>query len=208
MVEGKGDTDNSSFTIDDNQLKAAESFDYETKDEYSIRVKGTNAGGLSIEKVFTINVSDANDAPIGITLSEDSVPENQQKKGFTVGTLAGIDPDAGDKLTFTLVDGAADNAQFTLSGTSICTAGPFDAETTPALTLRVRATDKAGATFEQDIPLTVENVNEAPTDISLDPNTVAENSPKGTEVGIPTTTDPDDLKFDFNDGLVAYYPST
>ena len=127
LTEGQGDTDNDSFTIDGDQLKIAESFDYETKDEYSIRVRGTDAGGLSIEKVFTINVSDANDAPIGITLSEDSVPENQ-KKGYTVGKLSGIDPDAGDKLTFTLVDDAADNAQFTLSGTSVHTAGPFDAE--------------------------------------------------------------------------------
>ncbi|NEO57671.1 MAG: hypothetical protein F6K54_34165 [Okeania sp. SIO3B5] len=41
LVSGNGDTDNSAFTIDSNQLKITDSPDYETKSNYSIRVQTT-----------------------------------------------------------------------------------------------------------------------------------------------------------------------
>ncbi|MFM7740021.1 MAG: cadherin repeat domain-containing protein, partial [Planctomycetota bacterium] len=59
LVTGTGSTDNAAFTIVGNQLRAAVSFDYETKNSYSIRVCSIDQGGLSIEKVFTINVTDS-----------------------------------------------------------------------------------------------------------------------------------------------------
>ncbi len=55
LVEGEGDTDNASFAIEGNTLKARISFDYETKTSYSIRVKAL-CGDYTEEKVFTINV--------------------------------------------------------------------------------------------------------------------------------------------------------
>jgi gliding motility-associated-like protein len=58
LVSGTGDTDNASFTIDGNTLKTAAVFDYETKSSYSVRVRVTDAGGLTFEKVFTITVTD------------------------------------------------------------------------------------------------------------------------------------------------------
>src|SRR5436190_17848218 len=61
LVAGTGSTDNGSFSITGNTLKTSASFDYETKNSYSIRVR-TNDGGtptLNFEKVFT--VTDAND---------------------------------------------------------------------------------------------------------------------------------------------------
>ena len=58
LVSGTGDTDNGSFTVDGSILKSAEVFDYETKSSYSIRVRVTDAGGLSYEKVFTITIND------------------------------------------------------------------------------------------------------------------------------------------------------
>ena len=61
LVSGTGDTDNASFTITGNTLKTAEVFDFETKSSYSIRVKVTDAGGLSYEKVFTITVNDVDE---------------------------------------------------------------------------------------------------------------------------------------------------
>ncbi len=61
LVTGTGDTDNSLFTIDGNQLKTNTTLDYETKNNYSIRVKTTDQGGLSSEKQLTVNVSDVNE---------------------------------------------------------------------------------------------------------------------------------------------------
>jgi sulfatase modifying factor 1 len=58
LVAGPGDTDNASFTILGDQVRATPSFDFETKNSYSIRVRSTDQGGLAFERVFTITVTD------------------------------------------------------------------------------------------------------------------------------------------------------
>ncbi|MCK7554777.1 cadherin repeat domain-containing protein [Chitinophaga sedimenti] len=69
LVNGTGDTDNSQFTISGNTLQAAASFDYETKNSYSIRVRTTSNTGLTFEKTFTVNVTNVNEPPTDITLA-------------------------------------------------------------------------------------------------------------------------------------------
>jgi photosystem II stability/assembly factor-like uncharacterized protein len=63
LVAGTGSTDNNLFTISGNQLKANAIFDYETKNNYSIRVKTTDQGGLSYEKQLAIDVTNVNETP-------------------------------------------------------------------------------------------------------------------------------------------------
>ncbi len=58
LVAGIGSTNNASFTISGSFLKTGASFDFETKSSYTIRVKVTDAGGLTFEKQFTITVTD------------------------------------------------------------------------------------------------------------------------------------------------------
>jgi autotransporter-associated beta strand protein len=58
LVAGAGDTDNASFNIAGHALRASVSLDFETKASYSVRVRATDAGGLFIEKSFTITVTD------------------------------------------------------------------------------------------------------------------------------------------------------
>ena len=55
LVDGDGGADNASFTISGDSLRTAAVFDYEVKNSYSIRVRSTDPGGLSVEKVFTID---------------------------------------------------------------------------------------------------------------------------------------------------------
>ena len=59
LVTGTGSTDNGSFQIVGSALKTLAVFDYETKSSYSVRVRTTDQGGLSIEQVFTITRSAA-----------------------------------------------------------------------------------------------------------------------------------------------------
>jgi hypothetical protein len=59
LASGAGDDDNASFTIDGDVLKTGESFDFETKDTYSILVRSTDADGFYSEKPFAISVVDA-----------------------------------------------------------------------------------------------------------------------------------------------------
>ena len=64
LVTGTGGDNNSSFTITGNSLKSNASFDYETLQNLSIRVKVTDQNNQSFEKVFTINVINVNDINI------------------------------------------------------------------------------------------------------------------------------------------------
>jgi parallel beta-helix repeat protein len=59
LVSGEGDNDNISFTILGDMLLAAEIFDYEKKENYSIRVRCTDKGNLTREEIFAIHVNDA-----------------------------------------------------------------------------------------------------------------------------------------------------
>jgi ELWxxDGT repeat protein len=62
LVSGDGDNDNDSFTIDaDGDLLTAESFDYETKSSYSIRVRTSDPAGLTYEESLTIVVTDVDE---------------------------------------------------------------------------------------------------------------------------------------------------
>lgn len=61
LVTGTGDTDNSAFTIEGNVLKTKQSFDFEVKDTYSIRVETEDSVGNTYEEVLTINVNDVLD---------------------------------------------------------------------------------------------------------------------------------------------------
>ena len=56
LVTGSGSTDNASFTIANATLKAGIVFNTQTKSSYSIRIRATDAGGLSIEKEFVIKI--------------------------------------------------------------------------------------------------------------------------------------------------------
>ena len=60
LATGDGDADNGAFIINGNQLRAAESPDFEPKSSYSIRIQATDSGGLSLEKAFTLTVNDTN----------------------------------------------------------------------------------------------------------------------------------------------------
>jgi len=65
LVSGDGGTDNASFTIVGGQLVSAVPFNFEMQPTRSVRVRATDAGGASIEQVFTITVTDA-DEPLRI----------------------------------------------------------------------------------------------------------------------------------------------
>ncbi|MBT6462332.1 MAG: SUMF1/EgtB/PvdO family nonheme iron enzyme [Opitutae bacterium] len=191
LIAGAGDTDNASFTIEGDQLKIAESFDYEAKDEYNIRVKGTDAGGLSIEKILTVYASDINEAPSPPVLSNNSVPENGRAVSM-VGKFTTGDPD-GDKVALALApdDEGLDNELFDLKGTTLNTNSAFDYETRAKLLIRIIATDPDGLSTPQEFEIIVVDVNEPPLALALDNNTLEENTPKDTLVGTLSTEDPD-----------------
>lgn len=180
--------DVANFTLLGNQLLSQGPFDFEARSSYQVTVRSTDAGGLSFDKTFTIQVTNVNESPIDVNLSANVVRENQPA-GTIVGTLTATDPDTGDTFNYSLVGG--DVAAFSMVGNQLTTSHSFDFETQPVYQLTVRATDAGGLTFDKTVNINVGNVNEQPTGISLSGATAAENLPGGTAIGSLATTDPD-----------------
>lgn len=67
LVSGTGDSDNGSFTMSADKLLAAEVFDFEIKDSYSIRVKTEDGFGGSYEEALTISITNEGEAIIVIS---------------------------------------------------------------------------------------------------------------------------------------------
>lgn len=147
--------------------------------------------------VLTIDFTapSVNMPPSDITLDNASVAENTDTASpVVVGTLAAIDPDAGDSHSFTLVTGSGDtdNASFQVTGTRLqFQAGvTLDHEAQSTYAVRVRATDSGGLTFEKSFVISVTDVNEAPTDILLSRSIIANRTP-GATVGRLEAVDPE-----------------
>ena len=64
LVSGDGSDDNANFKITGNTLYKTINFDYETKKEYTIRIKAEDIGGLFIEKLFVLTITNVNDIEI------------------------------------------------------------------------------------------------------------------------------------------------
>jgi hypothetical protein len=167
LVAGAGDADNASFQISGSTLQTAAVFDFETDNSKSVRIRTDDGNGGTFEEQFTITVTNANDPPTDIALSNSSVDENQPV-GTTVGTLSGTDQDAGDTHTFALVSGAGDtdNASFQISGSTLQTNAVFNFEVKNSFSIRVRVTDSGSGTFEEVFTITINDVNDPPTAVA------------------------------------------
>ncbi|HBJ35090.1 MAG TPA: hypothetical protein DDZ51_10120 [Planctomycetaceae bacterium] len=190
LVSGTGDDDNASFTISGDAIVTAQSFDFETQSSYTIRVRSTDAGGLFTEEAFVISVTNVNEAPLAIAIDTSAIEEGQAI-GTVVGTLSTTDSDAGDSHTYTIVsgDGDDDNASFTITGSNLVAAEVFDFSTQSSYTVRVRSTDDGGLFTETALVITVTEINVGPTAIVADNLDIQEGQAIGTLVGTLTTTD-------------------
>ena len=152
-------------------------------------ISESNETDNQVQRAFTIS---DNGSPTDISLSASSINENVAANS-TVGTLSTTDPDTGNTFTYTLVAGAGstDNAAFNISDSSLRITASPNYEAKSSYTVRVRTTDQGGLWYEEAFTITINNVNETPTDANLSNSSVAENQPTGTAVGALSTTDPD-----------------
>src|SRR4051794_18076784 len=96
-----------------------------------MRGRRTGSGGLFTEKIFTITVTNVNEAPTDIQLSQSGIAENSGPNAL-IGTFSSSDPDVGDTHTYTLVSGtgSTDNGSFTINASGgLLENASFDYET-------------------------------------------------------------------------------
>ena len=160
-----GVADNDLFDIVDGNLVAKDSFDYEAGATYTVHIIVTDSGGLTIEKDFTISVTNVNEPPTDMSLSNSTIAENAGANAV-VGVFSATDPDSGETFTYTLVSGEGDsgNSLFNIAGNTLRANSSFDYETGPTTySIRVKVTDSGGLSHEEQFTINVTDANEAPT---------------------------------------------
>jgi hypothetical protein len=161
LVTGTGSTDNGLFNIDGNTLRATSSLDFEAQPTYSVRVRSTDAGGLTVENSFTITATNVNEAP-SIEVQSFSIVENSANT-TAVGTVVSSDPDAGDTRTYAITAGNIGGA-FAINPTTgeltVANSAALDFETTPSFSLTVSVTDAGTLTDTATITVNLTDVFE------------------------------------------------
>jgi VCBS repeat-containing protein len=202
LVAGTGDDDNGSFSIAGNVLKTGATFDFETKSSYKVRIQTDDGHSGTFAKAFTITITNVNEAPTGIALDNASVDENAANT--TVGGLTTTEPDTGQTHTYSLPGSGfgpdcplasyPHNASFQISGSNLQTgAAGLDYEAGATRTVCIRTTDNGAPplSYDKQFTITVNNLNEAPTNITLSGTSQDENTPTPTTIGTLGATDQD-----------------
>jgi len=63
LVDGTGDNDNDSFSIGGSNLLTATSFNYESKSNYTVRLRTTDQGSLEYEEALPLSITDVLEPP-------------------------------------------------------------------------------------------------------------------------------------------------
>ena len=104
------------FAVNGSDLVVAGALDFEAAALHQVIVRVTDSANNTFDKTFTIDVTDVNEAPTDIALSNGSVAENSAN-GVVVGALSAVDADAGDTASFTLLNDAG--GLFALDGSDV-----------------------------------------------------------------------------------------
>jgi hypothetical protein len=181
--------------------------DYESATSHRVTVRVTDRGGQSYEETVTINLTNVNDAPTGADATI-TIPEDMAQR-LTTANVGFSDVDVGDSLSAVRIEMLPSAGTLTLSGVAV-TAGQVIsvADMTAGNLVFMPAADANGMDYARvtfsvrdshntydlaphTLTINVAAVNDAPTDLALSANTVAEHAANGTVIGIVTGTDPD-----------------
>ncbi|MBI9042687.1 LamG-like jellyroll fold domain-containing protein [Lutibacter sp.] len=80
---------------------------------------------------------------------------------------------------------------YVATSTDLIAESSFDYESKSSYTTRIKATNQYNQSFEKAITITINNVNEVPTNITLSASAINENVAANSTVGAINTTDPD-----------------
>ncbi len=153
---------------------------------FEVSVTATDTSGLGVTDSFTLSVRAVNDAPTAITLSNNTIGENQPARTL-VGVLSSADVDSATFI-YSLApgEGGADNRSFIIDGDELKTAARFDFEAKNTYRVRVRSDDGAGGTFARPLTVKVENVDDVAPEITFAKGDTPENKPLQLELNQPT----------------------
>jgi predicted extracellular nuclease/phosphodiesterase/alkaline phosphatase D-like protein len=179
-------------------LKAGVVLNFEAKTSYDLTLSASDPsipGSTPVSAAFSLAVSDLNEAPTALAISASSFAENITA-GSTVSILTTTDPDASNTFTYSLVSGTGDrdNSAFTINGDKLNINASPSFEAKSSYNVRLRSTDQGGLSLEREITFAVNDLNEAPTALSL-ANTIpslAENTSTASRIKVADIVIADD----------------
>lgn len=210
-----GGADAAQFTIDSStgalSFVTAPNFESPTdaggNNVYDVTVQVSDGSGAVGTQAISVSVTNVNEGPTGadatITINEDT------SHTLTTANFGFSDVDAGDSLSAVRIDTLPTAGSLTLSGVAVTagqvvsaadiTAGHLmftpaaDANGTgyASLTFSVQDSHNSYDAAPNTLTFNVTAVNDAPVNLSLSANSVAENATTGTVVGTVAGTDPD-----------------
>ena len=145
-------------------------------------------GAVVIDVGLSVSDADSTDL-VSATIAISAYVSGQDVLSFTnqLGIAGSWDPDAG-VLSLT---GTALVADYQTALKSVKYTNTSHAPSTATRTVSFIASDDTAPSTPATRDVTVAGVNDAPTDLALSSETVAENAASGTTVGTLSTTDPD-----------------
>ncbi len=172
LTYGIGGTDAASFSIESGtgQLKTKAALDYETKSSYSVSVFASDPDNATDSITVTINVTDANDAPVfseGASTTR-AIAENTVANTNIGNAVTATDQDTDDTLTYSLAGTDAASLSIVTTSGQLKTKAALNYETKTSYSVTVTATDDSGAsndatTITVTINITDVDENRAPT---------------------------------------------
>ena len=177
LTPGAGDSDNSYFDVDGNELKILKRLSFEDASSRSIRIKAIDSQGAATDGSFVITINNTNENPFDLKIAGPlSVEENLQTGLFT-SIISVKDDDVGNTHTYSLVagDSSDNNANFEINQNVLKLIEPLNYEDTSEQYIRIRATDNTGLYTEKAFTIEVIDVNEVPEKIELYPEAIPEN---------------------------------
>ena len=180
----------------DNTNSAVDALDDDGVLTETFTVAAITVGGTT-EKLLSITINGANDQPGAISLSSDTITENEL--GAVVGTLSAVDPE-GNALTYTLTN-FGDGAEFEIvSGNQLKLrddiAADYDVTGGEQKTVKITVKDGDGRTpVETELNININNINEQHTFVAPSVNLVKSISEDGTRAKIDgsiSVNDPED----------------
>ncbi len=186
----------STYTVTVNRGSGEGTFGLNLKDDDSITDNASNhLGDTGLGNGdFTGEVYSTNSSPTDIGLDVNSIDENNALSE-AIGNLSTTDADGGDTHTYALAAGTGDdnNGSFMVTSTGgLFAAEVFNFENKTSYTIRVETDDGKGGTFQKAFTISINDVNETPTDIELSNNDIDESDETGLLVGTLSSIDVDD----------------
>lgn len=177
--------DENDLEIDGEQLNYIGSgLDFETLASFNVQIESATGGATNLSN-FTIAVNDLDDPATDFGLTNLSIDE-----GLSVGSIVDIftvvDQDGGS-YSFILTEGFGDNAAFQIVGEELQVAEVFDFDDQSSYDIQVEL-----LAITKQFTITVNNINVAPSGITISNTSTPENGFADVLIGTLGTVDADD----------------